>query len=75
MSETIRINGVDVPIDQLEGPDPEVQTDAYRRFHRDQRTQRDIAAGRSIQSSHVQLHGVPRHQKHKGQAFAGVRIK
>lgn len=75
MCETIRINGEDVPVDQFDGPNPLELANAYRRLSQKRRAERDLAAGCSMQSSHVQLHGVPRLQKHRGQRFAGVRIK
>ena len=72
MTDTVRINGRDVPIDELDGPDPEQQTAAYRRFHRDQRDQRDRASGRSLQC------GVGNSLPHRGMKhpmiLAGKRV-
>lgn len=71
--QTVRVNGVDVPIDQFDGADGETTTLAYRKFH--QARARESAAS-SMQTSGSRFIGTPRHQKHKGDASAyGVRIK
>jgi len=70
--DTVIVNGVAIPIEQFDGPSGDELTAAYRRFNANRAT----AAGRSsYQTNPSRLQGVPRLQKHKGQAWGGVRIK
>lgn len=71
--ETIRINGVAVPIDSIEGPDGRDLCEAYRRHNAERSGYSCASAG--PQGSNSQYVGVPRLQKHKGQRIAGIRIK
>lgn len=70
--ETVRINGVDVPIDSIEGPTSLELNAAYRR----QRQTRAQTAPSAMQGSGSKYVGTPRLQKHRGDCGAyGVRIK
>jgi hypothetical protein len=71
--ETIRINGVDVPVEAIEGPSDEDLSAAYRRKSQEMRSTRCSLNG--FQSSGSKFVGTPRLQKHKGGSVMGVRIK
>ncbi len=74
MSETIRINGVDVPIDSIAGVTGQETTEAYRR-HRKQRQQADDVYRSCPLHSGSKFVGTPRLQKHRGGRIDGVRVK
>lgn len=69
MTETIRVNGVDMPLDQLEGVSGEELTSSYRSYN----ANRMHAMQGGPQGTYGG--GIPRHRKHKGDAVLGVRFK
>lgn len=72
MTDTIMVNGVAVPIDELDGPVGDKLTAAYRR-HRANHAHPPVGA--CGQGSHARFVGTPRLRKHKGDSVLGVRFK
>jgi len=76
MCETIRINGVDVPVDSL---DNGLSSEEMRLAHRRHREARGISVhsepSHCAQGSGSKFVGTPRLQKHKGGRVLGVRVK
>lgn len=73
--DTIRVNGVDYPIDSFDGPTGEELSRAYRRYRSNQQFG-GPQGGRQIHGSGSKFVGTPRLQKHKGGCGAyGVRVK
>lgn len=76
MTNTIRINGVDVPIDELDGLEGPKLTQAYRRH----RVNNGVPT--TYGNGHIPSHGsgshfvgTPRLRKHRGDSVGGVRMK
>ena len=83
---TIRVNGVDMNVDEFEGVSQEEHTARFQRFHRKQQdnfyehgagvTPEALARSGGTQYGNSCHHGAPpRHRKHRGERIDTVRIK